>query len=143
MPKAEKVFVVSRPINAVWEFLSDMVKVGSCLPGCEKVEVLSDSESEWTVKVKIGPVSKTLLAKARTTESSPPNRAAFVVEAPELHLEGSLDLRAISPDQTEVTYHSTAKAKGPLEKLLEQIVASRLNGDAEAFANNVRGKLEG
>ncbi len=142
MPKAEKVFVVARPIDTVWEFLSDMVKVGSCLPGCEKVNVLSDTESEWTVKVKVGPVSKTILAKAHTTESTPPSRAAFVADAPELHMEGTLDLRSVSSDQTEVVYKSTAKAKGPLEKLLEQVVASRLNGDAEAFANNVRVKLE-
>lgn len=141
MPSAEKVFVVPRPIGEVWDFLSNMVNVGSCLPGCEKVEVLNDTESDWTVKVKLGPVSKTIHARSQTTESVPPNRAAFVAESPELHLEGTLDLVAISPQETQVTYRSTARAKGPMEKLLEQIVASRLHGDAEAFADNVRARL--
>ncbi len=143
MAKAEKVFNVGRPMDEVWAFLCDMKKVGSCLPGCEKVQVLNDLESEWTIKIKIGPVSKTFIAKARTTESSPPSHAAFVVEAPEMHMEGSLDLRPVSPDQTEVTYRSNARALGPLEKLLEQIIASRLDSDAETFANNVRLKVEG
>ena len=141
MPKAEKVFVVDRPIEEVWEFLSDMVLVGSCLPGCEKVQVLDGADSEWTIKVKLGPISKTILARAHTTEFQPPNRAAFVAESPELHLEGSLDLRPISSEQTEVTYRSTVKGKGSLEKLLGQILAGRLDGDAEAFAVNVRTRL--
>ncbi|MDP2727466.1 MAG: SRPBCC domain-containing protein [Dehalococcoidia bacterium] len=141
MSKAEKVFMVERPIEAVWGFLSDMVSVGSCMPGCEKVQVLSDTDSEWTVTVKVGPVSKTIQAKARTIETQPPYRAAFIVEANELYLEGSLDLRAVSPSRTEVVYRSMAKAKGPLEKLLGQIISSRLDGDAEAFAQNVRSRL--
>ncbi|MDO8691651.1 MAG: SRPBCC domain-containing protein [Dehalococcoidia bacterium] len=143
MAKAEKVFIVAKPLDEVWAFLYDMEKVGSCLPGCEKVQVLNELESEWTIKLKIGPISKTILARARTTESSAPSHAAFVVEAPEMQMEGSLDLRSVSPDQTEVTYRSNAKARGPLEQLLEQIIAGRLGADAETFANNVRLKLEG
>lgn len=142
MPKAEKTFMVARPIDTVWDFLSDLVKVGSCLPGCESVKVLNDTESEWTIKVKLGPVTKTIQARAQTTENTPPHRAAFIADAQELHMEGSLDLRSVSPGETEVVYRSIAKAKGPLEKLLEQIVASRLDGDAEAFVNNVRTKIE-
>ncbi len=143
MPKAEKVFSVDQPIAVVWDFLSDLERVGSCLPGCERVQVLSDAESDWTVKVKVGPVSKTIQARARTTDYQPPHRAAFVAEAPELYLEGSMDLKAVSPERTEVTYRSMVKGKGALEKLLGQIMAGRLDGDAEAFARNVKNWLAG
>lgn len=142
MPKAEKVFLINKPIEIVWDFLSDMVKVGSCLPGCEKVQVLNETESDWTVRVKVGPISKTIQAHARATEFQPPRRAAFEAESPELRLEGSMDLQAVSPERTEVTYRSVVKGKGSLEKLLGQIMAGRLDSDAEEFAHNVRGRLE-
>lgn len=141
MPTAEKVFTVERPIQLVWGFLSDMVWLGSCVPGCEKVEVLNETDSAWTVKVKLGPVSKTLRATARTIEAQPPRLAKFTAIAQELRLEGSLELRAVTPVQTEVTYRTTAKGMGPLEKLLEQIMSGRIRDDADAFASSIQARI--
>jgi hypothetical protein len=143
MPRAEKVFTLSQPLERVWEFLNDLPAVGSCLPGCEQVRVLSEVESEWTVKLKVGPISKTIHARAHTTERRPPYRAAFVAEAEEVRLEGALELRPLDVGKTEVTYRSQVTGKGSLQKLIEQIMKGRLADDAEAFAQKVRAHLEG
>jgi carbon monoxide dehydrogenase subunit G len=142
MAEAVTRFVVRAPIERVWALLSDMEQVGRCVPGCRAVRVINDLDSEWTVEAQLGPFRRTLQMRAHTTERIPPVRGAFVAEGEDLVTTGSLDLRALDDGQTEVVYRATATARGPVSGLVEKLIASQLPRQGEAFARNVKARLE-
>src|SRR5207249_4897961 len=51
MPEGTISFEVEAPVERVWAFLSDMRKVGSCVPGVQSVEVLDDKRARWNLQV--------------------------------------------------------------------------------------------
>lgn len=51
-----KTFQVGRPINEVWNFLSDPTKIVTCVPGAKLTEKIDDQNFKGTVTMKIGPV---------------------------------------------------------------------------------------
>ena len=53
MPEGTISFEVEAPVERVWAFLSDMRKVGSCVPGVQSVEIVDDKRARWNLQVKI------------------------------------------------------------------------------------------
>ncbi len=52
----DKTFRIERPINEVWEFLSDPHKIVTCVPGAQLTETVDEKNYKGTVSMKIGPV---------------------------------------------------------------------------------------
>ncbi len=50
---------IAAPRQIVWEALNDPEILRECIPGCQELEKISDTELSAVVKVKIGPVSAT------------------------------------------------------------------------------------
>src|ERR1700754_3261166 len=57
----------------VWEALNDTEILKACIPGCESIERLSDTEMTATAKVKIGPMSARFGGRVTLSELDPPN----------------------------------------------------------------------
>jgi len=135
-------FEVRAPIDRVWSFLSDMRKVGSCIPGVQDVEILDDRHAKWGLKMKIGPLSQTLTVMTETLETIPPSRARFKGVADQADMLGTIEL-APKGETTQVTYTMHVTAKGPLSRILDNFMKSKLSQQSEEFAANVRRALEG
>ncbi len=52
----DKTFQIERPINEVWDFLSDPHKIVTCVPGAQLTETIDEKNYKGTVSMKIGPV---------------------------------------------------------------------------------------
>lgn len=59
--------------QAVWEGLNNPDILKACIPGCQSLEKLSDTEFQAVAKVKIGPVSATFKGKVELSDLDPPN----------------------------------------------------------------------
>jgi carbon monoxide dehydrogenase subunit G len=59
--------------EAVWAALNDVEVLKQCIPGCQSLERLSDTDMAATVKLKVGPVSATFTGKVKLSELDPPN----------------------------------------------------------------------
>jgi carbon monoxide dehydrogenase subunit G len=59
--------------QAVWEALNDPETLKACIPGCETIEKVSDTELTATVKAKVGPVSAKFKGKVTLSDLDPPN----------------------------------------------------------------------
>ncbi len=57
----------------VWQALNDPEVLKECIPGCESIEKLSDTEMEAVAKVKVGPVSSRFKGKVTLSDLDPPN----------------------------------------------------------------------
>lgn len=142
MPEGTVTFDVGVPVDRAWAFLSDMRKVGSCVPGVENIEVIDDRRAKWTLKVKIGPLSQHIQVATETLEQVPPSRARFRGVADNMEMLGTIEL-APAGDATRITYTMAATAKGPLARVIDNMLKSRLKQQSDEFAANVKRALEG
>ena len=51
-----KTFSIRAPINDVWDFMTDIKKVSTCIPGAQYNELLGDNEHSVMLTVKVGPI---------------------------------------------------------------------------------------
>jgi uncharacterized protein len=57
----------------VWARLNDPEVLKACIPGCQTLEKLSDTEFQATAKIKIGPVSATFKGRVELSDINPPH----------------------------------------------------------------------
>jgi uncharacterized protein len=68
----EKRIAASR--SAVWAALRDVNVLKQCIPGCESLEQLSDTDMAARVKLQIGPMKATFSGKVTLSDIDPLNR---------------------------------------------------------------------
>ena len=61
------------PRETVWEKLNDAETLKACIPGCEQLDKLSDTEFQAVVTTKIGPVKAKFKGKVTLSDLDPPN----------------------------------------------------------------------
>src|SRR6202051_3425305 len=57
----------------VWAKLNDPEVLKSCIPGCEQLDMTSDTEFQATATIKVGPVKARWKGKVKLTDLDPPN----------------------------------------------------------------------
>ncbi len=57
----------------VWAALNDPEVLKQCIPGCESLEKLSDTDMAAVVKLQIGPVRAAFQGKVKLSDLDPPN----------------------------------------------------------------------
>lgn len=61
------------PREVVWEKLNDAATLKACIPGCEQLDKLSDTEFQAVATTKIGPVKATFKGRVTLSDIDPPN----------------------------------------------------------------------
>jgi len=61
------------PREVVWEKLNDPATLKACIPGCEELDKLSDTEFQAVATTKIGPVKARFKGKVTLSDIDPPN----------------------------------------------------------------------
>ena len=64
---------VSAPRDKVWAALNDPAILKQCIPGCESLEKVSDTEMNGKVTAKVGPVTARFGGKVTLSDLDPPN----------------------------------------------------------------------
>lgn len=122
--------------DEVWKALNDPDVLGACIPGCEHVEKVSDTEFKATVNAAVGPVKSKFKGKVTLSDLDPPNsyRLAFQGDGSAGFVKGEADVRLNSEDtrETVIGYQAKATVGGKLAQ-----VGSRLiDGAARKMAND-------
>ena len=142
MPKREVTFTVKLPIKSVWSFMGDRKEVGCLFPGCKGVEILNDVDSIWTVKMSLGPFSRTLKMNAHTTEMVPYERIAWSATHEHLVTSGIVTFRKVSEDETELTYDLEGHVTDKFSFLQDIIVSEKLGELTRGFMKGIKERLE-
>src|ERR1700684_3882735 len=61
------------PRETVWEKLNDAETLKACIPGCEQLDKLSETEFQAVATTKIGPVKAKFKGKVTLSDLDPPN----------------------------------------------------------------------
>ncbi len=144
----EETFRVKAPIQKVWQFMLDPEKIGSCIPGCEKIEIVDENTYESSIAIKLPIVSIAVKSKTTITEMDPPRHLRSITEgtadigAGTFRLDTVIDLKESSEKEVEVSYSADTILGEGLVGFGEKIMSAMAKGIAERFAKNIREKLE-
>jgi carbon monoxide dehydrogenase subunit G len=64
---------IPAPREAVWAALNDPEVLKNCLPGCDEIEKVSDTEFAAKVTARVGPVKARFAGKVTLTDLDPPS----------------------------------------------------------------------
>lgn len=133
-------YELPQPRELVWKALNDPEILKKCIPGCETLEKLSDSEFQATVKLSIGPVSARFKGKVKLDEIDAPNGYKIVGEG-----EGGVagfakgDAKVALTDAgagTKLTYQAEAATGGKIAQLGQRLIAGSAKKTADRFFEN-------
>jgi carbon monoxide dehydrogenase subunit G len=147
--RVHETFRVKAPIQKVWQFLLDPEKIGFCIPGCEKIEILGENAYRSIIKVNLPIFSITVESETTISEISLSHHLKWITQGQydigsgTFHQETVIDLREISDNEVEVCYAADTNLGGELAGFAEKIVSSMARGLGERFARNIRERLEG
>lgn len=72
--------IIPLPQQRVWEALNDPAILKACIPGCETMEKVSDSEYRVVMSASVGPVKARFNGKLLLSDLNPPNSYALAFE---------------------------------------------------------------
>ncbi|MFQ6010675.1 MAG: CoxG family protein [Nitrososphaerales archaeon] len=143
MIENEESFAIKVPIQKAWDFISDINKITSCLPGLEKAEQIDENTADLTIKQKMGIIPFYVKIRNTITEKQPPNK--LVSEGSGEHLEMvklTLELKETSASETEVHYKMQVEASGNVKSMVEYLMNKKQKEQTEQFVAALKQKLE-
>lgn len=72
--------IIHAPRQRVWAALNDPTILSRCIPGCEEVHRISDTETQARVQLKIGPVRARFGGKILMSDIEAPDRCKLTFE---------------------------------------------------------------
>lgn len=144
----EEKFSVNVPVREVWDFLLEPKNIGSCIPGCEKIEAINEKDFLSTVKVKVGPISVKFNFKTTIEEIVPFTYIRTVGGGEDSDKKGhfrqktAIHFNKISDNVTEILYRSEVVVVGRLATFGERIMRAKAKELGREFADSVKDKLE-
>jgi uncharacterized protein len=122
--------------ETVWQKLNDPEVLKTCIPGCEELEKLSDTEFRAVATTKIGPVKAKFKGKVRLSDLDPPNGYRISGEGDggvAGFAKGGANVALVAKDGgTLLTYNVEAQIGGKLAQLGQRLV----NGAAKKIADD-------
>lgn len=127
--------------EVVWAKLNDPEVLKVCIPGCESLEKLSDTEFQAVAVTKIGPVKAKFKGKVRLSDLDPPNGYRISGEGDggvAGFAKGGATI-ALTPQDgggTQLAYHVDAQIGGKLAQLGQRLVNGAAKKMADQFFKN-------
>jgi hypothetical protein len=123
--------------DAVWRALNDPDVLKQCIPGCESVEKLSDTEFQARVTASVGPVRAKFGGKVKLSDIDPPNGYTISGEgqggAAGFAKGGAKVKLAPDGDGTLLSYEVTATVGGKLAQVGSRLIDGVAKKMAEEF----------
>jgi len=140
-------YQLGAPRDVVWAKLNDPEVLKSCIPGCEDLEKLSDTEFRATAKMKVGPVSARFKGKVNLTDLDPPNGYKIAGEGEGgvagFAKGGATVTLADSNGGTLLTYSVEAQIGGKLAQLGQRLINGSAKKMADQFFSNFAEAVQG
>lgn len=121
----------------VWRALNDPEVLKVCIPGCESIEMESDTILLANMKARIGPVKASFATRIELTNLNPPESYTITGEGkggPAGFGKGGADvhLEAVG-DETVLTYNARLQVGGKLAQVGSRLVGGAARKIADSF----------
>ena len=116
------------PVQQAWEFLIDINKFSTCLPGIDSVKQIDDKTFDGIISATVGPISGKFNFRSTIVESKPPEQMVVRTEGTDsvtkstVNADMTVDLRAVSEKKSQMDYKADVKIKGRLGILGDMVL---------------------
>ncbi|MBP2231570.1 carbon monoxide dehydrogenase subunit G [Azospirillum agricola] len=128
---------IEAPRERVWAALNDPEVLRQCIPGCEEVVRLSDTELTAKVVAKVGPVSAKFSGKVTLSDLDPPNGYTITGEgsggAAGFGKGGATVALTDEEGATRLSYTARAQVGGKLAQIGSRLVDAAARKMADDF----------
>lgn len=129
---------IEAPVAAVWRALNDPDVLRACIPGCEALEKLSDTDMTATVVLKVGPIKARFAGTVELANLDPPRSYTIRGEGKggiAGFAKGGADvsLAEDGPDATLLSYTVKADVGGKIAQLGSRLIDSTARKLATQF----------
>ncbi|SFI68878.1 hypothetical protein SAMN04515648_1179 [Phyllobacterium sp. CL33Tsu] len=135
------------PRDTVWKALNDPEILKACIPGCESLERISDTELAAVVGVKMGPVKARFKGKVELSNLNPPQSYTISGEGTggiAGFAKGGADVTLIDQGaETVLAYVVNADVGGKIAQLGSRLIASTSKKLATQFFENFNAAVSG
>jgi hypothetical protein len=135
------------PVDQTWDFLIDINKFSTCLPGIEEVRQIDDKTFEGALSAAVGPISGKFTFRATIVESRPPEQMVVRTEGTDsvtkstVNADMTVDLRKVTEARTEMDYRADIKIKGRLAILGDMVLRATATLILQEFARRLHKEL--
>ena len=136
---------IPAPRDAVWAKLNDPEVLKACIPGCETVDKVSDTEFTAKLTARVGPVKASFSGKVTLTDMNPPagytitgegtgGVAGFAKGSAKVSLDDA-------GDETVLRYGVRAQVGGKLAQIGSRLIDATSRKMADEFFNRFLGVM--
>jgi carbon monoxide dehydrogenase subunit G len=136
---------IAAPRAAVWDALNDTATLQACIPGCESMNRLNDTEIEAKILAQLGPIRSTFATRIVLSEMDPPNGYRLTGEGkgPTGFGKGSARVDLVEDGAyTVLTYTAELGLGGKLAQVGSRLVEAASRQLADQFFAALSARLE-
>jgi carbon monoxide dehydrogenase subunit G len=136
-------FSVPKPLDEVWQTMTNLEKVIPCVPNATVVEASGPKSAKAQIKMRLGSMSMTYTGPAEiVNQDDGSHHAVMTAKAQEAGGQGNADARveiSLSADggSTKGTLKSTINVTGKAAQMGEGTIEGVTNSLIEGFASNL------
>lgn len=140
---------VGVPRARTWDFLMDINRFSSCLPGLEKVTQVDERSFDGVIGATVGPISGKFNFRSTIVESRAPQEMVVRTEGTDsvtksaMQVKVTVTLTEPVENRTELGYQASVEIKGRLAILGDMVLRATAVLLLEEFSRRLRKQLEG
>ena len=148
--KFENSCVIQIPSEKLWDYVTVIPNVATCLPGVEAVNALEDGKFTGVLALKVGVVKLRLTGKITIEMMDRERRlAAMIVQAADERISGliqgklTLNLEELAAEETKLIVGTDLNLFGKIGEFGQPIIKKKADQIMAEFAKNVASGVAG
>ena len=135
------------PAQKAWDFLIDINKFSTCLPGIDEVKQVDDKTFDGVISAAVGPISGKFNFRSTILESRPREQMVVRTEGTDsvtkstVNADMTVDLRSVSETKSQMGYKADVQVKGRLAILGDMVLRATATLILQEFTRRLRQAL--
>ena len=132
------------PVEKAWDFLIDVEKFSTCLPGIDEVKQIDEKTFDGIISANVGPISGKFTFRSTILDSRPPEQMVVRTEGTDsvtkstINADMTVDLRPAAEGRTQMDYHADVRVKGRLAILGDMVLRATATLILQEFTRRLR-----
>jgi len=144
MIETEQTALVRAGIADVWDYVQDIARWASIMPGYRECEIIDPDNSRWILKVGVGGLVRTVKVRVQVDEWAGPETVRFTykLEGDPVQGGGTYTATSKGPHETEIALKVRVEGSGPMAPMWEAMGKPLLPQFARSFAEQLKDEIE-
>jgi len=132
------------PLQKAWDFLIDINKFSTCLPGIDEVKQIDDKTFDGMISANVGPISGKFNFRSTILESRPPEQMVVRTQGTDtvtkstVNADMTVDLHSTSETKSQMAYKADVQIKGRLGILGDMVLRATATLILQEFTRRLR-----